>query len=345
MRLKTLILVGISAFFLWPKAVMAVDLSVTCTGGDCSVSPSTGAALFSEGNLAPGQTIIRRISVQNSNVNDDCSLSLTTKNLQDAGGLAGVLATVINDGPTVLFTDNFTQLFPTKTINLGTVPKSGSKVYDWIVTFSAAADNYFQSLEAKFDFDLAFTCGVPPPVPPGAPSPTSPSTPPTCTAVAPGAPTGLGATLGGTGQVNLSWTAPGSPYTYFLVAYSDSPAWPPKWGNPSVGNVTSYTVSGLGSGTYWFWVRAGNGCQPGPYAGPTSSVAVVGTPGTAGPAAGFVPGVLGQQENLNTGIATQAAGQVKSASTFAWWLYLLLAGGTIFLLMIFFFLRRRYNDR
>ncbi len=134
----------------------------------------------------------------------------------------------------------------------------------------------------------------------------------------------------GLGAVVLSWTPPPNPYTYFLIAYSDNSSWPPKWGNPSVGNVTSYTVSGLGSGTYWFWVRAGNGCKPGSYAGPVS-LGISGITG-GGVAAGFSPGVLGTQENLNSGISTNAGGlksvegasTTSSSNTFNWWWLLLL---------------------
>lgn len=130
------------------------------------------------------------------------------------------------------------------------------------------------------------------------------------------------------------------------MSYSDSSSWPPKWGNPSVGNVTSYTVSGLGSGTYWFWVRAGNGCKPGAFAGPVSLGAITGIPGGT-VAQGFAPGVLGEQENLNSGLSTGAAGirGVEGASTagnnFNWWWLLLIPGG---LLLLFFLRKMRRNE-
>lgn len=342
--MKIKILVFCALFFLLAKsafAVSPVDLTVTCSASSCGATPANGAALFNETNLAPGQTITKKIEVVNNNPNDDCALAMTVKNPQDPGSLAGVMATAINDGSTPLYSDSFVGLFPTKTINMGVVPKFGEvKTYDWLVTFSAAADNRYQDQIMKFDFDLAFTCGVPPPAPAGENSQSNSSgggaSPPPCNDSAPLAPTGFSAVLGtNSGEVNLAWTAPASAYTYFLVAYSDSSTWPPKWGNPSVGNGTAYTVAGLGSGTYWFWVRAGNGCQPGPFVGPISPGTVSGTGGVA---TNFSPGVLGTQENLNTGLATQSPQleKVKGESTAActscfWWPLLILQALLIFL--------------
>jgi hypothetical protein len=123
----------------------------------------------------------------------------------------------------------------------------------------------------------------------------------------------------------LLWTPPSPPYTYFLVAYSDKSFGPPKWGNPDVGKVNTYTVSGLGSGTYWFWVRAGNGCMPGDFAGPVTPGPIVGIPGV-GVAPGFFPGILGvkaAEGELLEGIATEAAelGEVAGieAKPICWW--------------------------
>lgn len=187
------------------RAMSPVDLTATCNGSSCVLSPSD-THLFSEKNLAPGQTITKKIGVVNNNPNDDCSLALTVKNLQDEGNLTGVLATAINDGPTNLFSDTFTQLFSVKTVNMGVVPKSGgSKSFDWIVTFDPAADNSYQNLTTKFDFDLSFTCGVPPPNPPGTTTTSTVASPPACNdAEVGGIPGSFTAASGGLGAVVLT---------------------------------------------------------------------------------------------------------------------------------------------
>lgn len=156
--MKKIILILLTTFLFITKPVFAADLSVNCNESSCVLSPA-GTALFSEKNLVPGQTIFKNIQVTNSNPGDECSLTLTVKNFQDDNHLGGVLATVINSGLTNYFSDNFTQLFFVKTVNLGVIPKSGYRSFDWIVTFNSAADNAYQSQKTKFDFDLSFSCG------------------------------------------------------------------------------------------------------------------------------------------------------------------------------------------
>ncbi|PJE67535.1 hypothetical protein COU95_01905 [Candidatus Shapirobacteria bacterium CG10_big_fil_rev_8_21_14_0_10_40_9] len=200
---------------------------------------------------------------------------------------------------------------------------------------------------------------TPTPTPTSTPAPTATPTPapgavlgagvsaPVCTDTKPGIPTGFTAVAGpGVGEVTLSWTSPGIPYTYFLIAYNDSSSWPPKWGNPDVGNVNTFTVSGLGSGTYWFWLRAGNGCMPGDFVGPVSSGVITGLPGAPAVAPGFLPGVLGEatpsaelEGEPGEALATDE-GEVAGVETKPfkfWWLFLLL----IFPLGLYLYFRRR----
>lgn len=328
------------------KPVMAVgvgDLNVSCDGSSCTLTPS-GQPLFQIANFWPGQSATRTINVFNSGP-DDCNLLLDTKNETDEDNMAPALFTVIKSGGTDLFgvsdgvkagnSKNLDNVYGAGWISLGTVGVGVTKAYNWTVTMNPLAGNAYQGRETVFDFDLNFSCGVPSgPSNPSNPSPSNPSAP-TCSDATPQAPSNLTAVAGATGQVILSWSPPSSgSYTYFLVAYSDSSSWPPKWGNPNVGNVTSYTVSGLGTGSYWFWVRSGNGCQPGPYIGPVP-ITISGIAGVVGPAAGFAPGVLGTQENLNTGVSTQAAEirEVKGAATCEcfWWPLLVLQAGLILL--------------
>jgi len=144
--------------------------------------------------------------------------------------------------------------------------------------------------------------------------------------------------------VTLSWTPPAPPYTYFLIAYSDDPSWPPKWGNPDVGNVNTYTVSGLGSGTYWFWLRAGNGCMPGDFTGPITPGAITGVAGAPAVAPGFLPGVLGEATpsgELGPALATEE-GEVAGIETKPrnWWILILIGlagigGGFVFYFRFF----------
>jgi hypothetical protein len=104
-------------------------------------------------------------------------------------------------------------------------------------------------------------------------SPTNPSSgsvnAPSCSNQKPGIPSGLTAVSGPRqGQETLNWIAPQGPVTDYSVSYSDDPSIK-KYGVVSTGNVTSYVISGLGGGRYYFWVNAVNGCMSGDPVSPT----------------------------------------------------------------------------
>jgi hypothetical protein len=94
----------------------------------------------------------------------------------------------------------------------------------------------------------------------------SPSATPAEVCVPPSAPTGVKAQSGGIGQVNLSWNAV-SNVSYYTVTYGLSSSGY-IYGAPSVGNITSYTVSGLAAGrTYYLVLTAVNSCGSSGYSG------------------------------------------------------------------------------
>ncbi len=122
--------------------------------------------------------------------------------------------------------------------------------------------------------------------PPGAP---------VCNDPKPGnAPQLISAVPAGQNKVTLHWSEASDPVTYYLVTFGNQPG-QQLYGNPNVGGkgTTSYTVSSLSSNqTYYFKVRAGNGCQPGDF---SNEVAVkpAGVVFTGNVPSGFAQGVLG----------------------------------------------------
>ena len=129
----------------------------------------------------------------------------------------------------------------------------------------------------------------PTPTPTSAPAPASagPASAPVCHDSKPGgAPRLLGA-IAGTNSVTLTWLKASNPVTYYLVTYGTTSG-SQQYGNPNAGgnDAISYTVRGLsGAATYYFKVRAGNGCMPGDFSNELS--AKTGGGFISGPAEGF----------------------------------------------------------
>lgn len=126
---------------------------------------------------------------------------------------------------------------------------------------------------------------------------------PSCNDTKPGSAPQLQNVVAGLNSVTLNWQKAANPVSYYLVNYSLTPA-KFQFGNPNVGgaDTTSYQVQGLSGGTtYYFKVRAGNGCAPGDYSNEVSATPTGGIVNE--PAAGFAPGVLGAATKQDVGLS------------------------------------------
>jgi hypothetical protein len=119
-----------------------------------------------------------------------------------------------------------------------------------------------------------------------SPTPTLTPTPsPTggCSDYSPSSAPSLTAKSNDAHSITLSWTKAADPVSYYLLSYGVASG-KYIYGNPNIGGpaTTSYTVGGLSTGkTYYFIVRAGNGCAPGAFSNEVSAVAGGTTPTSA----------------------------------------------------------------
>ena len=129
---------------------------------------------------------------------------------------------------------------------------------------------------------------------------------PVCNDTDPGAPTNLKAIALGGGKVKLTWDNAPGPHTSYAVAYGPSIG-NYLYGDPNVGNVTTYTVLALNpGGNYCFYVQAQNGCK----GGIPSNVVCTNQPGTV-----RVLGVSTNDNPLIDGIKESFGGEVLGAFT------------------------------
>jgi hypothetical protein len=350
---KILFAIAISVFVLFTGATSAnaTDFSVDC--GDSGCTKSGTEPLFSkgiDGYWFPGRTLTKTINFKNSSsatkemsIKPDRTSSVTI--LENAM----LVSIVTNPGGTVVWAGDLAAFYSQTAISMGIFSSGANQDYKINASMNSAADNSYQSLESVFDLTLGFwetaPALTPTPTPSGggggtvAGASTGGASAPVCSDAAPaGSPTLTSATAG-PNSVTLTWTEGPGPLTYYLVAYGTSGG-SYSYGNPNIGGAgtTSYTVNNLSGGTpYYFVVRAGNGCKPGPFSNELSV-----TPGGglfAGPAAGFAPGVLGVATPSSVlGTENAVKGVTKTCGNCIWWPFLLLE---LILLLVYSYITTR----
>lgn|GEM_PF-7029839 len=160
---------------------------------------------------------------------------------------------------------------------------------------------------------------------------------------APAAPT-LALTGTGVGSVSLAWNAVEDAVDY-SVWYGTTPGVYDYAAH--VGNVTSYTIQGLGAGTYYVVVAAyDNVVNRSAFSNEVNTGgAIEGAPGaTTGPAEGFQPAgsVLGS-ETVNPEVTGQTLGTTTTAPSISWWFILI--GLLLIIIALYIYYRQRRKNR
>lgn len=337
-KLFPVLLFSLALFLFLPGKIFAADLTVNCNNDGCS--PASSASIFPSDYWYPGRFISRQIGVNNTGA-VALAVSNQSQNSRASGNLDAVMlfSIVRNSNSSVLWSGTLRDFYNTGSVSLGTLAAAGSEAYNYTVTMDSNSGDQHQGKNTSYDLVLTFSGG-----PGGGGGGGGGSAPPVCSDVKPGSAPVLTSAVAGTNSVTLFWDQAADPVTYYLVTYGTSPG-PQTYGNPNVGGkgTGSYTITNLSGGTtYYFRVRAGNGCMPGDFSNELSTTPSGGL--VTGVAVGFVPGVLGEatpaaQASLSGEVKGETTSNPVSpkSSNFLWlWIFLPL----LLLSAVFFYLKK-----
>lgn len=202
------------------------------------------------------------------------SISVSSTSIPADGSTTATISVTVQDSlKNLLAGDRITLTNTSKdsglVINGGTVGANdftGATDSNGKVTFTVSSRNISPGIDTFTITDISDV----PPVTLGSvnilftPSALAPNA--SCSDGAPGsAPQLTSAIATGSQQITLTWTQAADPVSYYLIAYGITSG-KYIYGNSNVGGrgTSSYTVDNLAKGTtYYFVVRAGNGCAPG----------------------------------------------------------------------------------
>lgn len=340
MRKIIFILILFFFFIFVPKAH-----AVTKTSG--SLQLTCDEPLFpSQVVWAPGMSQEKEITVKNLGTSSQ-QVQIASTNYSETGLLSEQLLLTVTEGGTNLYQKSLKDFFSAGEVGLSDVGAGQTNTYKMTVYFASESGNQYQGKEAKFDLIVGFKGGETLSVS-GDGGGTAGETGGTggCTDQAPaGAPTLLSATAS-LNSVTLVWSEASDPVSYYLIAYGQSPG-KYLYGNPSVGGkgTTSFTIANLSGGIpYYFVVRAGNGCTPGPFSNELSAVPLGGF--IMGIAQGFSPGVLGEAtepakiEGNVKGVSEDSTSP-KPCTDCIWWPIIL---AQIIISLAYFYMLRKYKS-
>ncbi|MGI5828197.1 MAG: fibronectin type III domain-containing protein [Patescibacteria group bacterium] len=363
-------LLALCLLLLQPHSVWAADLTVECSSGNgCSVSGTEPLFGTQDGLWYPGRIVSKTLKLKNAG-GQTRTMAIRANRKLPLSLLEQVMhLSVTQSGGGIIWAGSLQDFYDREKVDMGIYNPGVEQEYAVSASMDSQANNNYQGLSSEFDLTLGFweeevepspsPTPTVTPIPPSSPGPIStPSgtgggtvlgvTAPVCNDLKPGsAPVLTSAVATGPNEVTLSWIKADDPVTYYLVAFGTEPG-VMKYGNPNVGgpNTTAYTVNGLSGGTtYYFRVRAGNGCMPGDFSNELSAipggVVLLTTP------EGFTEGVLGKQtenKELLEQPGFEPVGQVAGVAVcseypYWWWLPLVTQG--ILMSLYYLFVQKR----
>lgn len=340
------LLLAASMAAMFVGSTTAADQSILCNSLGCT---SPGTALFSETNVAPGDTVTKTLEVKNQRSETlTIELSAYKKSGTDDDFLEKVDVSVDEVGGGNKYSGSLGDFLQgSTTVALGSISASSTKEFDITLALEDVGNEY-QGKGANFDISVD-VAGEPDETGSSSVSGSSASSS-SCGASVPTSAPILSALSTSDNTVLLTWTSV-DPVTHYAIRYGySSGAY--SFGATNVGNTTSYTVRSLaGETTYFFQVAGVNDCAPGPWsneAAASPAGAILGF----GPAPGFER-ILGtatesaeikdeEVENKKEGGQGQILAEGECGTLFPWWAPLILQ---LIITVLFIVMLRKEDSR
>ena len=283
--MKKILLIFFSFLFA-VSARAGNNLSITCTSLSCT--KSSALQLFNEVNISPGFSQSQTLRVINQR-SDNCNLFFKLNQSSLLNPLSSVQMISIFEEETLWYGGSFNDLSDNKNHTLGNIDSNQYKDFVWTSSLNQSLGNDYQLLNNIYDLDFNFTCGE------------QTSDTYLCRDIAPRQiPQNLIATAG-LNSVTLSWDETEDYFSYYLISYStESHGATHAIANIGGKGTKSYKIDNLLSGlTYYFKIRTGNGCAPGPFS--TIVSVTLGGQTLINPSFSTLsPDVLGEQNIFNS---------------------------------------------
>jgi len=112
--------------------------------------------LFKNTNFAPGGTVLRHITVNNSTGGEKTVIIEAINSVCETPCLADMLHTVISGDDIIYFDGTLSAFLAKGELSLGALPSGASRIYAVNVSFSDGAENAYQTKTVGFDLLVGF---------------------------------------------------------------------------------------------------------------------------------------------------------------------------------------------
>lgn len=325
------------------SGVKAADFNLACNSG-AGCGPALSAFFPSSETWYPGKTLTKTVQFTN-NSSIDREVGIQASQTTTSGDVDQVIDLVITKSDsTVLFSNSLHAFYASgEVLLLDNLASHASETFSFQATMYSTSGNEYQRKTTQFDLIIGLI---------SSPTPT----PSVCTDTMPATPGSVSPNRINDTEVKVTWGTVSDPVTGYRVSWSkDTDTDGDGEGTRSVGKTTETNITGLNltSYTYYFKVRAINGCKEGDITGistigdGTNYLAPTSTPLLTSPTLSSSPTLLLSPTDQNGQVAgaqtssNSSKGEVKGANVkqdFHVWKYAL-TGALVLASLLFFIIK------